>query len=78
MADYSMVKDQNDNVCGLWIRNEAEARDSKMLCMLLAKHGLAKSLLTAALSGDYRVVPNKVDSNGGSFVMFGSAPAPGE
>jgi len=78
MADYSLVDGPGGAVCGLWLRREADARNHELLGMLLVKHGLPQELFDAVSRGSYRVVPNRFDSAGGCFVMFGAAPAPGE
>ena len=74
MGDYSFVKDQGGNVCGIWVREPSNAQNLVFLTTLLLKHGHS----TDTLTGGYRVVPNSFDANGGCFVMFGSARAPGE
>jgi hypothetical protein len=78
LASYSLVKDQDGGVCGIWLRDSAQAQDRDMLTMLLIKHGASDNLEASVLAGDFRVVPNTYDDQGGCFVMFGSAPAPGE
>jgi general secretion pathway protein A len=74
-AEDSLLRDSNGRVRGLWISDSAEARDRRSIIALLARHGLPTAKL---LRHGYRVVPNKHDNAGGSFVMFGSSTAPGE
>lgn len=76
MAEYALVRDRDGNVTGLWLVNEAMVKPQVMI-MLLLKGGLTESQIKA-LPSTYRVVPNKVDSKGGCFVMYGAACAPGE
>jgi hypothetical protein len=73
MADYSLVRDGNGQVCGLWLREEINAQDQNKLAALLALNGAGH-----LMEKSYRTVPNKADSNGGCFVVFGDAKAPGE
>ena len=74
MADYSMVKDQSGDVCGLWLRDSRAASDAQLLAALLIKHDLPDELGVAVMTGSYRVVANTVDDAGGCFVMIGSTP----
>ncbi|NIR04320.1 MAG: hypothetical protein GTN82_02720 [Candidatus Aminicenantes bacterium] len=78
LASYSLVKDQDGGICGIWLRDPAQAQDRNLLLMLLIKHGARDNLGASVLAGDLRVVSNTYDDQGGCFVMFGSAPAPGE
>jgi hypothetical protein len=77
MADYALIRDQHRNVCGLWLKRTEDAKNRNLLSMLLQKEN-ADELLVRALAGNYRTVPNDFDCNGGCFIMFGSAKAPGE
>ncbi|MGD0229189.1 MAG: tetratricopeptide repeat protein [Syntrophorhabdales bacterium] len=74
-AEHSLLRDSNGKVCGLWLFNPADAKDRRLIIALLVKHGLPVATL---LKHGYRIVPNKYDNAGGSFVMFGSSTAPGE
>lgn len=74
MADFSFIKDQNGKVSGVWVKNRADADDQVYIITLFLRGGLS----TDAIAGDHRIVPNTVDSNGGYFVMLGSARAPGK
>jgi len=87
MAGYSLVKDQNGDVCGFWLQDPEEwlsdaegegAMKYLKLQMLTIKHRLPQEVFSAILEGNFRLVPNKVDSKGGKFLMFGSTTAPGE
>jgi pyruvate/2-oxoglutarate dehydrogenase complex dihydrolipoamide acyltransferase (E2) component len=75
MADYSLVKDPQGNLRGVWVRDPAAAQDREKLATLLTKHNESPE---AVVGGKYRVVPNTFNSNGGCFVMFGTSLAPGE
>lgn len=77
MGDYSFVNDDRGDICGLWLRDSNLTTSKNTISMLLIKHG-ADNLVESALSGNFRIVPNSYDEQGGVFVMFGSAPAPGE
>ena len=72
MAVFSFVKDQNGKVSGLWVKNRADAENQIYLMTLFMRGGLS----TEVISGGFRIVPNTVDSNGGYFVMPGTARAP--
>lgn len=74
MGDFSFVKDQAGKVRGLWVRRPEDAQDQAYLMALFVRGGLSSAEILAG----FRVVTNKVDSNGGCFVMLGSSPAPGE
>jgi hypothetical protein len=77
MADYSFVKDQNGNVCGIWLRDSSALdRPGTVETLLMMKN--CSHLLNDYLRKRYRKVKNKYDSSGGCFVMFGSVKAPGE
>jgi hypothetical protein len=87
MAGYSLVKDENGNVCGFWLQDPEEwlsdaegegAMKYLKLQMLIIKHHLPQEVFSTILDGNFRLVPNKVDNNGGKFLMFGSTIAPGE
>ena len=74
-VEHSLLRDSRGKVRGLWLSDSADAQDRRLIIALLAKHGLPAATL---LKHGYRVVPNKHDNAGGSFVMFGSSTAPGE
>jgi hypothetical protein len=87
MPDYAFVKDRNENVCGIWLHNPEEwfsdanengALKYLKLQTLIVKHDLSHEIFNLILDGNFRLVPNTVDNNGGKFLMFGSLPAPGE
>lgn len=73
MPDYSLVKDGKGQICGIWFRNPAKAQDQYMIGTMLTMNGAGH-----LMGQQYRVVPNKADSNGGCFVMFGGVLAPSE
>ena len=74
-VEHSLLKNSRGKVRGLWLSDSADPQDRRLIIALLTKHGLPTVTL---LKHGYRVVPNKHDNAGGSFVMFGSATAPGE
>lgn len=87
MADYSFVKDPDGQILGLWIRDVEFARNPIYITTLLKKHQgrlaeirmpISDDLIKMVLSQDYRIVANGFDQQGGCFVMFGQASAPGE
>jgi hypothetical protein len=87
MADYSFVKDPDGQILGLWIRDTELARSPIYITTLLKKHQgrlaeirmpISDELIEIALSQNYRIVANGFDQQGGCFVMFGQASAPGE
>ena len=87
MADYSFVKGPDGQVVGLWIRQEELTRTPIYVITLLKKHHgplaevrkpISDAVVDMATSGNYRVVRNTFDRNGGCFVMFGQSLAPGE
>ena len=87
MADYSFVKGPDGLVVGLWIRQAELTRTPAYIITLLKKHSgplaqvrkpISDEVLNMATAGNYRVVPNTLDRNGGCFVMFGQSLAPGE
>ena len=73
MGDFSFVREQG-RICGLWIKQPADANDQAYVMTLFFRGGLTP----ADVSAGFRVVPNRVDNNGGCFVMLGSTRAPGE
>ena len=74
-VEHSLLKNSRGKVRGLWLSDSADPQDRRLIIALLTKHGLPTVTL---LKHGYRVVPNKHDNAGGSFIMFGSATAPGE
>ena len=74
MSDFSFVNDASGKVRGLWVRRPEDAQDQVYLMTLFMRGGLS----SAEISAGFRLVTNKVDSNGGCFVMLGSTRAPGE
>jgi tetratricopeptide (TPR) repeat protein len=72
MAYYEKVYDEGKRVIGLWFRDPEEAQNLEgKLQVLLSLEGLP-------IPSNTRVVPNTFDDQGGCFVMFESARAPGE
>ena len=71
MGDYALVKDEDGDVRGVWLQDEAKAENRPLLAALLAKHEII-------LPEKVRVVTNTHNDNGGCFCMFGKARAPGE
>jgi hypothetical protein len=87
MGDYSFVRTSDGHVCGILIKNpndmlsDADATGAMKylkLQTLAIKHQLPEEVFSAILNGNFRLVSNTVDNNGGKFLMFGSYPAPGE
>jgi hypothetical protein len=78
MGDYALVKGENEEVVGVWVKNEHLINNSMGLQMLAIKHQLKDDVAIKLASGKYRIVPNSVDNNGGYFLMLGNYPAPGE
>lgn len=76
MADYSLVKDESGNVCGIWLKDPTNLDKTGYIETLLVKN--CGHLLNDYLAKRYRKVQNNYDSAGGCFVMFSSAKAPGE
>lgn len=77
MADYSFVKDQSGNICGMWLRDPSSLQKPGSVEVLLTLNN-CQHLLHEYLSKSYRKVPNNFNSDGGCFIMFGSTKAPGE
>lgn len=77
-GDYCFVRDQNENILGLWFQSSSEIGNGKELAILLLHGGAPEDVAQLAYLGEFRVVPNISDGRGGVFVMFGSAPAPGQ
>jgi hypothetical protein len=79
VARCTFVRDEiTGNVCGLWLQDPGLARKQERLVMLAVAESLPMDVYARIVDGDYRVVANTFDAAGGCFVMFGSAPAPGE
>jgi hypothetical protein len=78
MREFRLVKDQNGQVRGLWLRHQAHAQERRFIAALLVELELPKELVGAVLMRDYRVVPNTFDNREGYFVMLETALAPGE
>jgi len=75
---YEMVYDTKRQVIGFWFQDPDKAKNRELVLMLMYQEGLPMDKTSLVRSGNYRVVPNKFDGNGGCFLMFGSAKAPGE
>ena len=71
MADYALVKDEDGEVHGLWLREADKADNKSLVTALLSKHDIT-------MPDKVRVIPNSYNDKGGAFCMFGSAKAPGE
>lgn len=78
MTDYRPVTDRSGHIHGVWVRDPNVAGDVQQLSALLLRENYSNEIVAWVSSGQYRVVPNTYDDAGGYFVMFGSAPAPGE
>ncbi|MGO9119684.1 MAG: hypothetical protein ACLQPD_18990 [Desulfomonilaceae bacterium] len=77
MADYSLVRYAGE-VRGFWLRDPTAAQNPYLLAALAFREGVQDKIGSAIDAGNYRVVPNRYDSQGGCFVMMESWPAPGE
>ncbi|MCL2161921.1 MAG: hypothetical protein FWH56_08600 [Betaproteobacteria bacterium] len=68
-GQYSLVKNENGAIVGLWLTDPQDAGPSRIgvIEVLLARHG-APYLIGAAR----RIVPNNVDNKGDCFVMLNS------
>jgi len=78
MQEVAPIHNQYKELCGFWLKNPENAYNStRMLMLVTSFQGTASQRLAAQL-GNFRVVPNRVDNNGGVFVMFDGSPAPGE
>ncbi|MEZ4592927.1 MAG: HEAT repeat domain-containing protein [Chloroflexota bacterium] len=77
MADYSFIRDQNNTVVGIWFGDPSNATPEMVATALEWKKAMNSKQIAIAIASS-RVVPNNFDSNGGCFVMFGEAKAPGE
>ena len=87
MADYSFVKNSSGEIEGVWLKDIEKAKNPLILLTLLMKHQgrlaekrelISDDLINKASSGNYRIVPNKFDHQGGCFIMFNQSLAPGE
>jgi len=76
--DIAIIRDKSGGISGLWLRQADAAYNRDLLSMILIRFNAVEDTRFALLRGDYRVVPNTNDDQGGCFVMFGSAVAPGE
>ena len=65
MNSYSVVKNENGAVVGLWFEDPQKAELPGFVETLLVKHGVSHLIGTHR-----RIVPNKIDNKGGCFVMF--------
>ncbi|MCD4819396.1 MAG: hypothetical protein K8S23_11960 [Candidatus Cloacimonetes bacterium] len=72
------IKDQNNKICGLWVRYKEDAKKKITITTWLMMLEASEEIQLEAMNGNYRVVPNKYDKSGGFYVMVGSVPAPGE
>jgi hypothetical protein len=75
---YEMVYNSKREVVGLWFQDPAKGKNRDLVLMLMYQEGLPAHKTRMIQSGNFRVVPNNFDNNGGCFVMFGSEKAPGE
>jgi hypothetical protein len=77
ITKYSLVfNHQGGPITGVWLCSR-ELATASLLASLLKKHG-AQTLQSDALAGDFRIVSNIYNNEGGCFVMFGANRAPGE
>jgi len=84
MGDFSLVKDQRGVFRGIWLRNPDEANDLYFLIMLTARiadeqgQSFPEEYIASVTAKQYLVVRNTYNDDGGCFVTFGGALAPGE
>lgn len=75
----SAVKDSNGNITGIWFANpDRSTFETPAITMFMMGEGISQDQFVALMMGDCRVIPNKSNSFGGAFFMFGDALAPGE
>jgi len=67
---YSLVRDDQGKIIGLWLRNQTDTDDRDVMAYLLLKHGADKDVSQRILMGFYEVRPNDVDEQGGFFVLI--------
>lgn len=72
------IKNQQGDVIGIWVANPNDSNLRAHVEEFHASEGLPVELLTAFHEGQYRIVPNRLDQNGGAFLMFGRSLVPGE
>ena len=68
----------DNDFIGLWVQSEADAGNHITIGTWSMMTGASSEVVEDALAGKYRVVPNRYDSKGGFFCMFGDEHAPGE
>ena len=68
-TDYSLIKDNIGQICGIWVPHEDIAKNRDLICALLAKHQLHDALSAITTRG-YRIQDNKLDDRGGYFLLF--------
>jgi hypothetical protein len=77
-VDYAMVLDEDGAACGMWLANAKDARERRGKSAPIIETLLRENDVADLIGVPRRVVPNNYDDNGGCFVMFGHALAPGE
>jgi hypothetical protein len=74
MPGYTLVKDQDGKVLGLWFADRQVLESPGLLEAVLAKDERTVGLIGQSR----RILPNTHNNDGGIFVMFGTSLAPGE
>jgi len=82
MGMHKPIGDQDGDIAGIWIENPADANNEDFLRMCcvhyMQSEGRDASELHAMLvEGKVTVHPNRIDENGGVFVMKDGVPPPG-
>jgi hypothetical protein len=72
------IKNPQGDVIGIWVANPNDSDLKARVEEFNTSEGLPVELLTAFHEGQYRIVPNRLDQNGGAFLMFGGSLVPGE
>jgi hypothetical protein len=68
-ATYSLIRDNKDRICGLWLRSREDTEDRVAMTFLLTSNGADETVRRKILQGLYGVRPNDVDDKGGYFVL---------
>ena len=69
-ATYSLLKNDQGKILGLWLRNQSDTENRTAMAYLLTKHDPDKDMTQRILMGFYEVRPNDVDDQGGFFVLI--------
>lgn len=78
VGTISRVRDSGGKVIGIWLSDSNKERLLNNLSELAGLVSVLGGEEQNIFSGNYRIVPNNADSNGGCFLMFDRYMAPGE